>query len=202
MGTRGTIGFRKNETDKLAYNHWDSYPTGIGIDIVNAIRELTVEKIEELVDRLKVVNDDTTPTEEDIEKLKLYTDLSVSTQSEKEWYCLLRDTQGDIKKILESGYLLEANNFINDSLFCEWGYIINLDTKKLEIYRGFQKKRPTKSRYKDFTPEPDGSNASKYYACELIEEYELKKLEWLNEYDVEPLMKNLEEFTEKKEESE
>ena len=27
-----------------------------------------------------------------------------------------------------------GNDFITDSLFCEWAYIINLDTNKFEIF--------------------------------------------------------------------
>lgn len=31
--------------------------------------------------------------------------------------------------------MIDNVSFLQDSLFCEWGYVINLDTNVLEIYR-------------------------------------------------------------------
>ena len=31
--------------------------------------------------------------------------------------------------------MLDDENFLNDNLFCEYGYIINLDENTLDIYR-------------------------------------------------------------------
>jgi len=33
MGTRGSFGFRIKTKDKLAYNHFDSYPDGLGASV-------------------------------------------------------------------------------------------------------------------------------------------------------------------------
>lgn len=33
----------------------------------------------------------------------------------------------------------DNNDFILDSLSCEWGYILNLDNNTLEVWKGFQK---------------------------------------------------------------
>ena len=33
MGTRGICGFRFDDKDYLAYNHFDSYPSGLGVEI-------------------------------------------------------------------------------------------------------------------------------------------------------------------------
>ena len=30
--------------------------------------------------------------------------------------------------------MLNGNNFLKDDIFCEYGYVINLDTNKLDIY--------------------------------------------------------------------
>ena len=38
MGTRGLYGFRKNGVDKVTYNHWDSYPDGLGKQILRFIK--------------------------------------------------------------------------------------------------------------------------------------------------------------------
>ena len=57
-----------------------------------------------------------------------------------DWYCLLRHAQGDLN-VYKNGlrYMIDNHDFIKDSLFCEYAYIINLDTKRLEFYVGFQK---------------------------------------------------------------
>jgi len=61
---------------------------------------------------LKIIKEDDTPTPEDIEKLKCYTNLTVSTQSTSDWYCLLRGCQGSLEKVLRSGYML---NYVDDN---------------------------------------------------------------------------------------
>lgn len=40
MSTRGLWGYRKNNEDKLLYNHYDSYPSGLGKEIVEKIKTL------------------------------------------------------------------------------------------------------------------------------------------------------------------
>lgn len=39
MGTRGTWGFVADGDEKLTYNHFDSYPDGLGVDVLDALRE-------------------------------------------------------------------------------------------------------------------------------------------------------------------
>ena len=60
---------------------------------------------------------------------------------------LLRGTQGKPGKILRAGYYEDAKEFPLDSLFCEWGYLVDLDAGTLEVYRGFQKSSPTEGRW-------------------------------------------------------
>jgi len=42
-GTRGIIGFRLNSQDKLTYNHFDSYPDGLGVALLEEIRTVSLE---------------------------------------------------------------------------------------------------------------------------------------------------------------
>lgn len=42
MGTRGIYGFRFSGTDKLTYSHFDSYPEGLGSEVVEFIRDSSV----------------------------------------------------------------------------------------------------------------------------------------------------------------
>jgi len=43
--------------------------------------------------------------------------------------------------------MINFNKFLYDSLFCEWAYIINLDTETFEGYRGLNKNPAAKGRY-------------------------------------------------------
>lgn len=109
MGTKGLIHIiARNEKGEIKeywiYNQFDSYPTGLGQDIVEFLKEKDFKELELKFASLKIVTNAILPTDKEIEKLQPYTNLNVSTQSPKEWYCLLRKTQGDLGKILECGY--------------------------------------------------------------------------------------------------
>ena len=165
MGTRGTFGFRIDGEDKLTYNHFDSYPNGLGNDVVEFVRNVKDwNKVREQVRTLRDITD-TKPTPEDIKACASVTDLSVSEQNTDDWYCLLQGTQGDPQKILDISMYQKNNEFITDSLFCEYGYIVNLDDMTLEFYKGFQKKKHKKGRYSKHKPEK--GHESNYYACAL-----------------------------------
>ena len=172
MGTRGTYGLRKNGKDKKTYNHWDSYPEGLGVALVEQINEMDLERLNTLFDNLEMVKSNDKPTKKQIEQCQRTTDLSVSNQSVDDFYCLLRNTQGDLKEHEAVGLMIENDDFIYDSLFCEWGYIINLDDNVLEIYEGFQKSPHSDGRYSSGEIE-DGSG---YYQCALVKTYPLDNL--------------------------
>ena len=56
MSTRGAIGIRYREVDKVGYNHFDSYPTGLGDDLLHYLKGKTVDELKNLYDRME--NDD------------------------------------------------------------------------------------------------------------------------------------------------
>ena len=153
MGTRGAVGVRLGGHDKITYNHWDSYPEGLGHDTIKAVHDLLKDRpaFEEKVRNLKAVEvvngDKVEPTPEQIEQLRKYADTGVSNQSLKDWYCLLRQTHGKIDVILDAGYFEDSADFLHDSLFCEYAYVINLDDNVLEVYKGFQHGAHDKGRY-------------------------------------------------------
>jgi len=174
MGTRGVFGFHKNGIDKIAYNHYDSYPSELGNNIKKFIKKHSVEEMNEIFDRITMVSNKIFPTEKQIEECRKYTDLGVSEQSTKDWYCLLRHAQGNLEAYSEGlKYMEDDVSFIKNSLMCEWGYVINLTTNRLEIYRGFQTKLQN-NRY--IIEKPDG----KYYNCALIREIPLSQVKNFN----------------------
>ena len=54
MGTRGLLGhiLRSKKIRKGSYNHFDSYPTGLGRDLANFVNSLTDEQIEKMMEMI------------------------------------------------------------------------------------------------------------------------------------------------------
>lgn len=142
MSTRGYLGIKKGRKLKGHYNHFDSYPSGLGHEVIDVINEIKKENrlkvLNETFDYIQLVEENTTPTKKQQEECQLagVTNLMVSSKSLDDWYCLLRNTQGDLSLYINKviPYMIDGNNFLNDPLFCEWAYIINLNTGKLEVY--------------------------------------------------------------------
>ena len=175
MSTRGLYGFRKNGIDKCTYNHHDSYPEYLGRNFYDFCKELGDEGLNRMYDLITLVDMHKKPTEAQITTCirREYTNFEVGSRSETDWYCLLRETQGNffhyLRAVKENNEIFMINNrsFITDSVFCEYAYIANLDTGKFEVYKGFQKKPQKGNRY-GTSPDEDG-----YYPCRLWKTYSL-----------------------------
>lgn len=141
MSTRGAVGIRFNETDKVAYNHFDSYPTGLGQEILNWLKDKDMEQ-------LKTVFENVVLTEE---------------HNEYGWDNELKSFQN-------------AVGFLYDSLFCEYAYIINLDTGKLEFYTGFNRNKEAKGRYANCPKPYELSDGSLMYGVKLVKQIPLKEI--------------------------
>lgn len=181
MSTRGLYGIRKNGVDKCTYNHCDSYPSGLGYDIVKFCAQNSIEDLARLFDNIELVDEDSTPTQSQIDECIKdgYTDFCVASQSTTDWYCLLRNLQGNFvayQRCLNQNskvYMTDGIDFIKDSLFCEYAYIINLDDEVLEFYEGFQKFPQIDNRY--------GVNSDRdYYPCKLSLTIPLDELDDVN----------------------
>lgn len=185
MSTRGLYGIRKNGIDKCTYNHSDSYPSWLGERVLSFCKNNTIEKLENFFEQIIMITEDDTPTEEQIQFCKDngFVDFSVSNGSEQDWYCLLRNLQGNFEIYQQcideqlKVFMTDGIDFIKESLFCEHAYIINLDTKMLEYYKGFQKVPQKNNRY-------GIDKSGNYYPCKLMVEIPLNEIKdisyWLN----------------------
>lgn len=181
MGTRGFITFVAGGVEKTAYNHNGSYPGGLGLDVLTFLRanrhELVCElhsgqvgSVPDKIRKLRVLDENVTPTPEDIERLSKYVDTQVGTQRRDDWYVLLRHTQGDPGAMLQAGVIEDASSFPADSLFAEWGFVIDLDNEVFEAYRGFQRSPHTKGRFAEMPTEGG------YYPVALVKSWPLAEL--------------------------
>jgi hypothetical protein len=159
MGTRGTITVTFKGRSFRIYNHWDSYPSGLGLQLLKELIELfktmTLEQMREAMSKMVIIEerDDgkgpREPTPEEIKKLAPYTNLGVSERSTRDWYCLLRGCQGSIKLTLEAGYALSHDGGE------EYNYVVDLDNAKLfceEAPRFTFKLPPSVDDIKRFAP--------------------------------------------------
>jgi len=134
MGTRGKFGFYYKGKYYMCYNHFDSYPSYLGVHLILEILKADLDEWTKLLESMKEVSQAVKPTAEDIEKLKKYTDLTVSSCSKQEWFCLLRLTQGSFYHVLQAGYMENAYGCNMGELYV---YVLNLDKKEFRA-KGLQ----------------------------------------------------------------
>lgn len=128
------------------------------------------EKLDDFFEKLVLVEENETPSFEEFQYCKKNKIISSHIEFSEvgQWYSEIRGMQGDFEKYanllnrddIDRIYMTNAKNFIKDSLFCEYGYIINLDTRNLEFWKGFQETPDETNRYGK--EENDG-----YYPCKL-----------------------------------
>lgn len=144
MSTRGCFGWRFNGEDKIGFNHYDSYPAGLGTDVLNFIRSFgSMDAIKDYAAGVELIDD------EDAD--------SYDGQSFKQKF-------------------YDFSSFMHDSLFCEWAYIINVDTGMLEIYRGFNKDKCSEGRYVLPGKEREWLPDETYYGVALVKEIPLEDI--------------------------
>lgn len=134
MGTSGNMAFVADGKTKAGYVHFDSYPSGLGADVLDWLHEALNEQTGKALTQVRnlvVVNDETTPTPEQIEALKRYANTRVSSKQLDEWYVLLRETQGDPAATLEAGYMYGDTKIEPYRLgyFGEYTYVVNFDKR-------------------------------------------------------------------------
>ena len=189
MGTRGAIGFVLDGKWYVTYNHFDSYPSGLGMEVLEFCK--SVEDWEILKQRVKNLTlvDEEIPVPEDlIEKYSCYgqTDVGgvrLAAGTLEDWYNLLRQIQGvaTLHEIYVGNleHMIDNHFFMRDSLFCEWAYIIDLDEMGLRVYKGFNKNTPSEKFLPPDILPPDidpNKPVDGYYPVKLLYTYNLKRL--------------------------
>lgn len=130
MSTSGVYGFIKNGVEKIGYNHCDSYLYDLGIKIVKFINETTKEEMEEIFQKIILVDNNTEATDEQIKKCEKWFQ-PMQSREKSNWYNLLRLTQGNLH-LYKEGEL--EYMFNGENMYAEYKYIINLDNNEFQIY--------------------------------------------------------------------
>lgn len=196
MGTRNlTMVVADGEMKVAQYGQWDGYPGGQGATVLKFLK--TQLKKNTLSDFEKRVRELSYYVQEGADWEKF--EKSLEGMSESEWKSahpeLTRDTAAEILQvILDKPDLMKMSNheeFAADGLFCEWAYLIDLDKKVLECYRGFYKENAPEgqrfAKYNGTNKNPDGA-ISEYGPIQLVKTYPFDQLPGENAFikDLEP----------------
>lgn len=188
MGTRGlTMVVYGGETKVAQYRQWDHYPSGNGVVCLEFLQKGILDKFKEKLNRCRFMNDDDFKVYEDFCKSIGVNDGWVNLDQSKlinEKYPYLTRDHGShiLEKICESDdteiLLHDQTEFAGDGLFCEYGYVIDLDKYSFEVYEGFGKKiLSDDERFKPFEKEN-----KEYKPIRLIKSYDLNNLPTVEEF--------------------
>jgi len=185
MGTRHLIAVYINGEYKIAqYGQWDGYPEGQGLEVLDfLITQKTENNFERFKQKLKLVRFKTEADQKvfdaysksiGISETARFISLEQAQKIDTKFPFLSRDLGATIlNKVNETEepiWLVNSIDFAQDSLFCEFAYVIDFDTNKFEIYTGFRTTPSRKGRFKAI------ENNNGYYAIGLQQTYSLDKL--------------------------
>ena len=145
MSTRGSFIIRKNSEDKELYIQADAYPEVGGRDAVRLIKSLDLNALYDLL-----------VTEDDL--FEEYPEEEIPSEEPHDFSVRLcvDAVRGGRKYVYQD----MGHWFSQDSMTCEYGYVLDLDESKLLFYIGYQKKPQEGNRY---GTEPSNG----YYPCRL-----------------------------------
>jgi len=136
MGTRNLTLVHLDGTYKVAqYGQWDGYPSGQGATILDFLKTWDRPDFTTKVRACSFLSsEELTALDEKIKKKQI-------PDWPKVWPHLSRDTGAKILQMIaasKNGLRLKNQlSFAGDSLFCEWAYVIDLDTDQFEVLQGF-----------------------------------------------------------------
>jgi len=187
MGTRHLIAVYLDGEYKIAqYGQWDGYPEGQGVSTLAFAREIAAPTARRLFkEKLRQCR---WITENEIEYINEKIRKGIIEDWTKIYPELDRDTGSDILKMVfnsKDGMALQNSiTFAADSLFCEWAWVIDLDKKTFEGYKGFNTTHPaTQEDRFYFLKDEEEKKASErtmsgdsYYCVRLVKSYSLDDL--------------------------
>ena len=134
MGTRGSWGYRLDGALKVTYNHFDSYPSGLGAAVHRHARDLAEDpEARTKVAALTLVDEDDAPTAEQLAALR---NVTGDVSEARDWYWALHGLQGDPGAILSAGYMTDGRDFAEHGSRCMWVYVIDMDAGELIVHAG------------------------------------------------------------------
>lgn len=182
MSTRGFVTIVIDGQEKTVFNHFDSYPSGLGHSVLSWLRDGAVNFTDLLAERARELKMLPRDTPEDLE----YAQAEVNARR------AVYDLKRDVTRLLELGVAVDDGDFPFDSLWAEYGYVIDLDEMKFEVYRGFQTAPHSSGRFASRHGPVTEHRSKPYYPVALVKSWPLSALptdnafsRWLEEYNTE-----------------
>jgi len=145
MGTRNLTCVIKGGDFRIAqYGQWDGYPEAAGRDILEFLNTPgNIDKLRSRVDEVTFVSDE--ELDRRMQALGIGDSIVCGSEQEKLYKEKFRWVDRDLgRKVLNALVattgpvdLMDSRTFAQDSLFCEWAYVVDLDRNVLEVYKGF-----------------------------------------------------------------
>lgn len=133
MRTRGALGFKIDGELKLTENQFDSMPSKIGKDLLRwVLGQKDWKYVQTLARNTELHDGDIQVSDADVKRLKD----KIELKSDRSWSQALGGLR--FPESLTTGVMVDASRFPEDSLSCEWVYIIDLDRERLDVYLGYQ----------------------------------------------------------------
>ena len=174
MGTRNlTMVISENKTKVAQYGQWDGYPEGQGKTILKFLKKCDLNIFKGRLKKVSFI---------DKKKINELWNEIVTTEIFKSKYLELhRDTGAEILNLIYEGKafkLIDDSKFIQDSLWCEWVYVIDLDKNKFEIYTNYSNNPLTKNdRFYNIKFKNDS-----VYPIKIVKAYSLNKLPTVKQF--------------------
>ena len=185
MGTRGSIGWTMDGKEYTeTYNHYDSYPERLGCETLEVLKAVDLDLLKKKLQSIEMITDDgSLPTAKQIKRYQKYSE-NPNNMEKVNWYWLLKKMQGAIKfKEIAEGdlqHVIVNNGFMKDGLSCEYAYMVNFKTNKLEFFTGGTARR-----------NKDRNGLSVYSKCKKVGALSFKRIK---SESVDDLMKIVKEF--------
>lgn len=183
MGTRNlTIVYKDGEYKVAQYGQWDGYPEGLGVTLLDFLKGVNMDTFRKAIDNMSFY------TQEEIDNInkqiaKVREGLP-TYEWQRDYPHLSRDCGGEILNYIVFQNVTKVQNdieFAADSLFCEWAYVIDLDTNKFEIYKGFNK-IPLTDDDRFFCFEGKMERRKDYHPVRLVKSYNIGMLPDVNTF--------------------
>ncbi|MEV0764150.1 hypothetical protein [Nocardia sp. NPDC050435] len=137
MSTRGFVGFVVEDRETITFNRCDSYPERLGVEVLEYLTQITDwDEMRSDAASLVHVADDDPRNEEKFDAFCARHGWCRGDYTEVPSWCdLLGENLHDPAAILTAGFAVHHPDWPG-STWCDWGYLINLDVGKLEVYSG------------------------------------------------------------------